>query len=183
MKNVAVDTNVTVTTTKGNKKMERTCWNEQLSLEDVGRKVTLLGWVSKRRDLCSIIFIDLRDRSGIIQVMVKENVEIPNIRNEYVIKVEGTVAKKDVPNKNLKTGEIEIIASNIEVINTAVTTPLIIDDKTDALEDTRLKYRYLDLRRPVMQHYLDVRHKIKMATHRYLDSLNFIEVETPILTL
>lgn len=183
MKNVAVDTNVTVTTTKGNKKMERTCWNEQLSLEDVGRKVTLLGWVSKRRDLGSIIFIDLRDRSGIIQVMVKENVEIPNIRNEYVIKVEGTVAKKDVPNKNLKTGEIEIIASNIEVINTAVTTPLIIDDKTDALEDTRLKYRYLDLRRPVMQHYLDVRHKIKMATHRYLDSLNFIEVETPILTL
>lgn len=183
MKNVAVDTNVTVTTTKGNKKMERTCWNEQLSLKDVGRKVTLLGWVSKRRDLGSIIFIDLRDRSGIIQVMVKENVEIPNIRNEYVIKVEGTVAKKDVPNKNLKTGEIEIIASNIEVINTAVTTPLIIDDKTDALEDTRLKYRYLDLRRPVMQHYLDVRHKIKMATHRYLDSLNFIEVETPILTL
>lgn len=163
--------------------MERTCWNEQLSLKDVGQKVTLLGWVAKRRDLGSIVFIDLRDRSGIVQVMVKENIEIPNIRNEYVIKVEGIVAKKDVPNKNLKTGEIEIIASNIEVINTAVTTPLIIDDKTDALEDTRLKYRYLDLRRPMMQHYLDVRHKIKMATHRYLDSLNFIEVETPILTL
>ena len=177
------NTIVIVTTTKGNKKMERTCWNEQLSLKDVGQKVTLLGWVAKRRDLGSIVFIDLRDRSGIVQVMVKENIEIPNIRNEYVIKVEGIVAKKDVPNKNLKTGEIEIIASNIEVINTAVTTPLIIDDKTDALEDTRLKYRYLDLRRPMMQHYLDVRHKIKMATHRYLDSLNFIEVETPILTL
>lgn len=163
--------------------MERTCYNTELTLKDVGKKVSLLGWVSKRRDLGSIVFIDLRDRSGIIQIMVKEQTLIPDIRNEYVIRVEGIVSKKDVANKNLKTGEIEVIATKIEVINTANTTPLIIDDKTDALEETRLKYRYLDLRRPIMQHYLDIRHQIKMVVHRYLSEAKFIEVETPILTL
>jgi aspartyl-tRNA synthetase len=163
--------------------MERTCFNEELTIKDVEKKVTLLGWVAKRRDLGSIVFIDLRDRSGIIQVMVKDSSILPEIRNEYVISVKGTVSKKDVPNKNLKTGEIEIIADEITVINTAITTPIIIDDKTDALEDTRLKYRYLDLRRPLMQRYLDIRHKIKMVTHRYLSEQKFIEVETPILTL
>ncbi|MFA5503318.1 MAG: aspartate--tRNA ligase [Bacilli bacterium] len=163
--------------------MKRTCFNTELTLKDVGKNVSLFGWVAKRRDLGSIIFIDLRDRSGIIQIIAKEKSAIPDIRNEYVLKVEGTVAKKDVPNKNLKTGEIEIIASKVEVINEAITTPLIIDDKTDALEDIRLKYRYLDLRRPVMQHYLDIRHQIKMVVHRYLSENKFIEVETPILTL
>lgn len=163
--------------------MKRTCFNTELTLKDVGKNVSLFGWVAKRRDLGSIVFIDLRDRSGIIQIIAKEKSAIPDIRNEYVLKVEGTVAKKDVPNKNLKTGEIEIIASKIEVINEAITTPLIIDDKTDALEDIRLKYRYLDLRRPVMQHYLDIRHQIKMVVHRYLSEHKFIEVETPILTL
>ncbi|MFA7385173.1 MAG: aspartate--tRNA ligase [Bacilli bacterium] len=163
--------------------MKRTCFNTELTLKDVGKNVSLFGWVAKRRDLGSIIFIDLRDRSGIIQIIAKEKSAIPDIRNEYVLKVEGTVAKKDVPNKNLKTGEIEIIASKVEVINEAITTPLIIDDKTDALEDIRLKYRYLDLRRPVMQHYLDIRHQIKMVVHRYLSEHKFIEVETPILTL
>lgn len=163
--------------------MKRTCWNTELSIKNVGQEVSLIGWVSKRRDLGSIVFIDLRDRSGIIQIMVKDGVKMPDIRNEYVIRVEGKVSKKDIPNKNLKTGDIEIIASKIELINTANTTPIIIDDKTDALEDTRLKYRYLDLRRPMMQHYLDVRHLIKMTTHEYLSKEKFIEVETPILTL
>lgn len=163
--------------------MKRTCWNTELSIKNVGQEVSLIGWVSKRRDLGSIVFIDLRDRSGIIQIMVKDGIKMPDIRNEYVIRVEGKVSKKDIPNKNLKTGDIEIIASKIELINTANTTPIIIDDKTDALEDTRLKYRYLDLRRPMMQHYLDVRHLIKMTTHEYLSKEKFIEVETPILTL
>ena len=163
--------------------MKRTSFNTDLSVKNVGEEVSLIGWVSKKRNLGSIVFIDLRDRSGIIQVTVNEGVEIPDIRNEYVIRVEGKVSKKEKANPNLKTGEIEVVASKIEVINTAKQTPLIIADETDALEDTRLKYRYLDLRRPVMQHYLDVRHNIKMAVHEYLSKERFIEVETPILTL
>ena len=164
-------------------KMERTCFNTELSEKNVGQEVTLVGWVSKKRNLGSILFIDLRDRSGIIQVTANENVEVPDIRNEYIISVKGKVALKEKENVNLKTGKIEVIASEIKVINTAKTTPLIIADETDALEDTRLKYRYLDLRRPIMQKYLDIRHQIKMAVHEYLSKEHFIEVETPILTL
>ena len=163
--------------------MKRTCFNTELNEKNVGQEVTLIGWVSKRRNLGSLLFIDLRDRSGIIQVTVNEGVEAPDIRNEYIISVTGKVSLKEKENPNLKTGKIEVIASKVEVINTAKTTPLIIADETDALEDTRLKYRYLDLRRPVMQSYLDIRHKIKLATHEYLSKEHFIEVETPILTL
>lgn len=163
--------------------MERTCFNTELNEKNVGQEVTLIGWVSKKRNLGSIVFIDLRDRSGIIQVTVGEGVQIPDIRNEYIISVKGKVSLKEKENPNLKTGKIEILASKIEVINTAKTTPLIIADETDALEDTRLKYRYLDLRRPIMQSYMDIRHQIKMAVHEYLSERHFIEVETPILTL
>ena len=163
--------------------MKRTCFNTELNEKNVGQEVTLVGWVSKRRNLGSLLFIDLRDRSGIIQVTVNEGVEVPDIRNEYIISVTGKVSLKEKANPNLKTGKIEVIASKVEVINTAKTTPLIIADETDALEDTRLKYRYLDLRRPVMQSYLDIRHQIKLAVHEYLSKEHFIEVETPILTL
>lgn len=163
--------------------MERTCYNTDLSLSDVGRKVTLVGWVSKRRNLGSLLFIDLRDRSGIIQIVVNEDVKIPDVRNEYVISVKGTVSKKDVPNKLLKTGEIEVIAESIEVFSKAKTTPLIIADETDALEDVRLKYRYLDLRRPSLQKNLINRAKIVKIAHEYFDNNGFIEVETPCLTL
>ena len=163
--------------------MERTCFNTELNEKNVGQEVTLVGWVSKKRNLGSIVFIDLRDRSGIIQVTVGEGVQIPDIRNEYIISVKGKVSLKEKENPNLKTGKIEILASEIEVVNTAKTTPLIIADETDALEDTRLKYRYLDLRRPIMQSYMDIRHQIKMAVHEYLSERHFIEVETPILTL
>ena len=161
--------------------MERTCRNTELSIKDVGRSVTLLGWVSKRRNLGSILFIDLRDRSGIIQIMVKDAEKVPDIRNEYVIQVKGVVSKKEVANPNLKTGDIEIIADSIEVVNTAKLTPLIIADETDALEETRLKYRYLDLRRPCMQRYFDIRDQIKITAHSYLHKYQFIEVETPML--
>ncbi len=163
--------------------MERTHRNTELSIQNLNEHVTLVGWVSKRRNLGSILFVDLRDRSGIVQIVINDNIEIPDIRNEYVIQVKGVVSKRGNPNPNLKTGEIEVVAEEVTLINAAKTTPLIIHDETDALEDTRLKYRYLDLRRPMMQHYLDIRHKIKMATHNYLDNLHFIEVETPILTL
>ncbi|MFA5421295.1 MAG: aspartate--tRNA ligase [Bacilli bacterium] len=163
--------------------MERTCYNASLSIKDVGRSVTLIGWVSKKRNLGSLLFIDLRDRSGIVQITVKDDVKVPDVRNEYVLQVKGTVSKKDIPNPKLKTGAIEIIAREIIVVNEAVTTPLIIDDETDALEDVRLKYRYLDLRRPIMQEKLKVRSQIVKAAHEYLDSRDFLEVETPILTL
>ena len=161
--------------------MIRTCFNTDLTINDVGREVTLVGWAQKRRNLGQLLFIDLRDRSGIIQILVSDVESCPDIRNEYVLSVTGVVSKKEVPNKNLKTGEIEIIASHIEIVNKAKNPPIIIEDNTDALEDTRLKYRYLDLRRPIMQRYQDIRHKIKMSVHNYLSNLRFIEIETPML--
>ncbi len=161
--------------------MERTHRNAELNKNNVGEKVVLLGWVSKRRNLGSILFIDLRDRSGIIQVMVKEPDKVPDVRNEYVIQVKGTVSLREVANTKMKTGEIEVIADEIKVINTAKLTPLIIADETDALEDTRLKYRYLDLRRPCMQRYFDIRDQIKITVHKYLHEHQFIEIETPML--
>lgn len=161
--------------------MERTCWNTDLSALNINQKVTLLGWVSKRRNLGSILFIDLRDRSGLIQIMVKDADKIPDVRNEYVIQVKGVVSKRETPNPKMKTGEIEVLADEIIVVNTAKTTPIIIADETDTLEDTRLKYRYLDLRRPSMQKYFDVRDQIKITTHSYLHKYRFIEIETPML--
>ncbi len=161
--------------------MERTCFNCDLSIKNVGEKVTLVGWAAKRRNLGQLLFIDLRDRSGIIQILVKDDIEVPDIRNEYVLQIKGVVSKKEVPNKNLKTGDIEVIAEEIKVVNKAKQPPLIIADETDALEETRLKYRYLDLRRPMMQRYFDIRHQIKMVTHNYLNNNRFIEIETPIL--
>ena len=161
--------------------MERTCRNTELSIANVGQVVTLVGWVSRKRNLGSILFIDLRDRSGIIQIYVKEGMDIPDVRSEYVISVTGEVAKRSQPNPKMKTGDIEIIASKIELINTAKTTPLLIQDDTDALEEVRLKYRYLDLRRPCMQRFFDIRDQIKIITHNYLHSLGFCEIETPML--
>ena len=165
--------------------MFRTKNNGELRLSNVGEKVTLVGWVSKKRNLGSLVFIDLRDRYGYTQVLLEDE-KFPiakDIKNEYIIQVVGTVQKKDVPNKKLPTGEIEVVAENLKIINSSEQPPFIIADETDALEDTRLKYRYLDLRRPVMQNYLKTRAKIVRACHEYLDNNDFIEVETPILTL
>lgn len=163
--------------------MERTHFNGEISLEHLGQQVSVVGWVSKKRNHGSIVFLDLRDRTGIVQIVYQDDDLNLDIRNEYVLYVEGIVEKRSVANPKLKTGEIEIKASKIEIINQAKTTPLIIADETDALEDTRLKYRYLDLRRPCMQHFLDVRHQVKMIVHRYLSEHRFIEVETPSLIL
>ena len=163
--------------------MERSCYNAELSLDNVGQEVSLVGWVAKKRNLGSLLFIDLRDRSGIVQIIVNEGVNVPEVKNEYVISVKGKVAKKDVENKNLKTGKIEVIASEIKVLSKAKTTPMIIADETDALEDLRLKYRYLDLRRPSLQANLRKRAKIVSIAHDYFDKNGFIEVETPCLTL
>ena len=165
--------------------MQRTHYNGRLGVENVGQEVVLVGWVSKWRNLGSIMFIDLRDKTGIVQVMVNTETmkDLPDIRNEYVIQVFGHVERKENENPNLKTGKIEVVATKIVLINEAQTTPMIIDDNTDALEDTRLKYRYLDLRRPRMQEILQIRAKIVRAVHEYLDEHDFLEVETPILCL
>ena len=156
----------------------------ELRKTNLGEEVNIIGWVSKRRNLGSILFIDLRDRYGIVQVLVKtDEIEVPEIRNEYILQIEGKVSLKEVANPNLATGEIEVIASKINVINKSENPPILIQEETDALEDIRLKYRYLDLRRLCMQKRFLIRAKIVKAVHEYLDAHDFIEVETPILTL
>ena len=163
--------------------MERTMHNGELRLSDVGKEVTLLGWVANRRNLGSLVFIDLRDASGTVQLIAKDPSILPDIRNEYVVEARGVVEKKDVPNPALKTGEIEVTLHSLKVISKANLTPFIIADKTDALEETRLKYRYLDLRRPCLLHNLRVRAEIVRCWHEYFGANGFLEVETPILNL
>ena len=164
-------------------KFTRTDYCGNFRLKDVGREVSVLGWVSKKRNLGSLLFIDLRDREGYIQICAKtDEIEIPEIRNEYVLEVKGIVAKKDNPNPNLPTGEIEIVASEIKVINTAKQPPISTQEVTDANEDIRLKYRYLDLRRNCMQKRFKIRANIVKAVHEYLDANDFIEIETPYLS-
>lgn len=163
--------------------MERTNYNGELRASDAGKKVTLVGWVSNRRNLGSLLFIDLRDNTGIVQLIALDPEKIPDVRNEYVVQVKGSVRKKEVPNPKIPTGEIEVVIEDLKVINKAENPPFIIADKTDALEDTRLEYRYLDLRRPCMLKNLRTRAKIVKITHEYLDANRFLEVETPILDL
>ena len=167
-------------------KMEsRTHTCGELRASDVNKEVTLIGWVGKKRNLGSLVFIDLRDHFGYTQIIAEEaNFDcLKNIKNEYIIQVSGIVQLRNNKNTKLETGEIEVVANKISIINTANLTPFIIADDTDALEDTRLKYRYLDLRRPIMQNYLMTRAKITRSLREYFDSYDFTEIETPILTL
>ena len=163
--------------------MNRTHHNGDLRLENVNEHVELVGWVAKKRNFGQLVFIDLRDRSGICQLVFDESMSeaLKDIRNEYVLSVSGIVLQRKDANPDLKTGEIEVKVEKFEIINKAKTTPLIIADETDALEDTRLQYRYLDLRRPVMQNKLIMRHKITRSMREYLDNNDFIEIETPML--
>lgn len=163
--------------------MYRTHNNGELRLQDVNSEVTLCGWVSKRRNFGSLVFIDLRDRYGITQLVFNEDIaaQISDVRNEYVLQVKGTVVERKDKNPKLETGEIEVVVSEVKIVNTAITTPMIIADETDALEDTRLKYRYLDIRRPVLQKNLILRNRITLLVRNYLAKYGFTEVETPIL--
>lgn len=163
--------------------MNRTHHNGDLRLENVNEHVELVGWVAKKRNFGQLVFIDLRDRSGICQLVFDESMSeaLKDVRNEYVLSVSGIVLPRKDANPDLKTGEIEVKVEKFEIINKAKTTPLIIADETDALEDTRLQYRYLDLRRPVMQNKLIMRHKITRSMREYLDNNDFIEIETPML--
>lgn len=163
--------------------MYRTHNNGELRLQDVNSEVTLCGWVAKRRNFGALVFIDLRDRYGITQLVFNEDLatQISDVRNEYVLQVKGTVVERKDKNPKLATGEIEVAVREVKIVNTAITTPMIIADETDALEDTRLKYRYLDLRRPVLQKNLILRNRITLLVRNYLAKYGFTEVETPIL--
>ena len=161
--------------------------NTELSLKNKGEKVTLCGWVSKKRDLGGVLFLDLRDRSGIIQVVVREGNDsyelASSLKNESVIQVEGIVEERENKNEKLKTGQIEVNATQVILLNPASDVPFEISDDTTALEDTRLKYRYLDIRRNPIKERLIARHKIVTSIREYLNAQKFIEIETPILCL
>lgn len=163
--------------------MNRTHNNGELRLSDVNQEVTLVGWVAKRRNFGALVFIDLRDREGITQLVFSEELAktITEVRNEYILEVKGIVVERKDKNPKLPTGDIEIKVSDVKIINSAETTPLIIANETDALEDTRLKYRYLDLRRDCIKNNLILRHKVTMLIRNYLSDLGFLEIETPIL--
>ncbi|MRN55812.1 aspartate--tRNA ligase [Paenibacillus monticola] len=162
----------------------------QLTPDNIGETVTLNGWVQTRRDLGGVLFIDLRDRSGIVQVVFNPDYSgealqtADKVRSEYVLAVTGKVVKRDAEtvNRNLPTGEIEVQISEIEVLNTAKTPPFFIEDGVEVDESLRLKYRYLDLRRPQMQRTLRLRSQATKIFRDFLDSEGFIDVETPILT-
>lgn len=166
--------------------MKRTHNCGELRFNDINKKVVIAGWVAKNRRLGKLIFIDLRDRYGIIQIILNEN--NPNyylacsLRNEYVIIVHGVVIERKNKNLNLLTGEIEIDVIKLKIISKSQTPPLIISDKTDALENIRLKYRYLDLRRPIMQNKIIFRNNIIFTIRKYFQKKEFIEIETPILS-
>lgn len=158
--------------------------NNTLRISDVEKEVTLYGWIQKKRDLGGVCFIDLRDRSGIVQLVAREGkcYEIASqLKSESVIKVVGVVSERESKNKNIPTGDIEVELSDIEVLNSCKDLPFEISDDTTALEDTRLKYRYLDIRRRTVTNNLVTRHKITMAIRNFLDKENFLEVETPVL--
>lgn len=167
--------------------MFRTHTCGELRISDVNKQVTLSGWVQRSRKMGGMTFIDLRDRYGITQLVFNEeiNAELCERANklgrEFVIQVTGTVNERFSKNANIPTGDIEIIVSELNVLNTAMTPPFTIEDNTDGGDDIRMKYRYLDLRRPSVRRNLELRHRMTIEVRRYLDSQGFIEVETPVL--
>lgn len=163
----------------------KTINNTDITKKDIDKEVTLYGWVQKKRDLGGVLFIDLRDRSGIIQLVINDDKKFykdaSGLKNESVIKVVGNVRERESKNENLSTGDIEVVISSLEILNQSKDIPFEISDTTTALEDTKLKYRYLDLRRNPVKNRLIARHKIVTSIREYLNNLNFIEIETPIL--
>jgi len=170
--------------------LKRTHRCAELDISNVGQKVTVMGWTHKRRDLGGVIFVDLRDRSGIVQLVFNSEIsseifeKAERIRNEYVLAVTGEVVKRseDTVNPKLATGEIEIIVKELRILSSAETSPIYIEEDTDVNETIRLKYRYLDLRRPDMQRNLILRHKVAKIARDYYDQHGFLEIETPMLT-
>ena len=169
--------------------MKRSMYAGRVRKEHVGQEVTLKGWVARRRDLGGLIFIDLRDREGIMQLVINpESVAAEvmataeSLRNEYVLEVTGKVAAREQANDKLATGSVELHVENLTVLNTAKTTPFEIKDGIEVNDDTRLRYRYLDLRRPEMLENFKLRAKVTHSIRNYLDELEFLDVETPFLS-
>ena len=159
----------------------------ELRISDINKQVTLSGWVQRSRKMGGMTFIDLRDRYGITQLVFNEEVDAElceqanHLGREFVIQIVGTVNERFSKNKNIPTGDIEIIVSELNVLNSALTPPFTIEDNTDGGDDIRMKYRYLDLRRATVRKNLELRHKMTIEVRKYLDSKGFIEVETPLL--
>lgn len=174
--------------TLGEMRKTHTCC--ELGEKDIGTEVVLMGWVQRRRDHGGVIFVDLRDREGVTQVVfnpavdrkVHEKAQV--IRSEYVLGVRGTVERRPagMTNPNLRTGEIEVTVVALKIFNAAKTPPFLIEDKIDVSENIRLKYRHIDLRRPKLQNNLILRHKAALSVRTYLNSLGFLDIETPVLT-
>ena len=167
--------------------MYRTHTCGELTLSQVNTRVTLAGWVQRLRKMGGMTFVDLRDRYGITQLVFNQETspalcdEANRMGREWVIKVEGLVAERYNKNKNIPTGDIEILVDKLRVLNTSVTPPFTIEDESDGGDDLRMVYRYLDLRRPVVRRNLELRHRMAMAIRHYLDAQGFLEVETPVL--
>ena len=167
--------------------MLRTHTCGELNLKDCGSKVVLAGWLQRSRDLGGMTFVDLRDRYGITQLVfnMETNTDLCNqartLGREYVLQVEGVVSERSNKNKNIPTGEIEILVDKITVLNEAKTPPFTIEDNTDGGEELRMKYRYLDLRRPCVRKNLELRHQLSILTRNYMNEQKFMEIETPFL--
>jgi aspartyl-tRNA synthetase len=167
---------------------KRTQYAGDLRACDADRDVVLMGWVHRRRDLGNIIFIDLRDRGGIAQIVFSKELapaahaRAEELRAEYVMAVRGRVSRRQKPNPDLASGEVEVFASELRILNTARTPPFVVEDDVSANEETRLRYRYLDLRRSRPQRNIALRHRIFLEIRRTLDGLGFYEIETPMLT-
>lgn len=167
--------------------MYRTNTCGELRLADAGKTVTLAGWVQRVRKMGGMTFIDLRDRYGITQIVFDNSTDVAlceqanHVGREFVVRVTGTVAERQSKNPHLPTGDIEIISTALEVLNPSEVPPFTIEDESDGGDDLRMKYRYLDLRRPIVRKNLELRHKMAMEVRRYLDSKGFLEIETPML--
>ncbi|MBQ2492873.1 MAG: aspartate--tRNA ligase, partial [Bacteroidales bacterium] len=167
--------------------MYRTNTCGELRLSDAGKKVTLAGWVQRIRKMGSLNFVDLRDRYGITQLVADDNADpkvlevLNSLGREFVIQAEGVVCERQSKNPKMPTGDIEIKLDRINILNNAATPPFTIEDQSDGGEDLRAKYRYLDLRRGPLQRALKLRHQMAIETRKYLDSKDFMEIETPFL--
>jgi aspartyl-tRNA synthetase len=168
--------------------LKRTHYCGALRASDAGRDAIVMGWVAKRRDLGNLLFLDVRDRTGIVQVVFNKETQpaahakAEQARGEFVVAVEGKVIKRQKANPELPSGEIELVATELHILNTAKTPPFAVEDETNAAEETRLRYRYLDLRRPREHRNLALRHRIILEIRKVMDEMGFIEVETPMLT-
>ncbi len=168
--------------------LKRTHYCGELRAGDVGKDVVLMGWVHRRRDLGQLIFIDLRDREGIAQIVFNKeqhsaaHAKAEELRSEYVVAVKGRVLKRGKSNAEIATGEVEVAASELFLLNNAKTPPFVVEDEVNASEETRLRYRYLDLRRPKPHKNLALRHRVILEIRKALDEIGFYEVETPMLT-